>query len=414
MSSPLDGLYLLTPEEQDAILEGPALAPPEGVAINFDNPPNQDLLARAIALVCLILVSITLLLRAYAKLFCLKRVHIEDCLALLGYGVYIGYIYTMFRCSENSFFVHQWNIRVVKLDQLLYYVQLAFNFYVIGILFLKVAILLEWTRIFAPLGTRGAFFWTCQALLWFSVLFYFAVEVASNLACIPFHRTWDKRIPGTCFDRTSLDLVTGSVNLFTDIFILLFPQRVIWRLQLSTKRKIGVSFLFAVGMLACVSAAFRVAATVEYSKSLDWTYAISKVALWCLAELTCLYMVFCIPTIPRAFSDSSFIRKIINSLKSKGESIRPRSYSEPPSSGNVHYQTMGSDVQLQNLDPLQPLPPYSSSTETPLEIHEEVPKRAKDHGRIVRTTEFTATEERGNNENIGMDIHRSWDPIHPG
>ncbi|KAI0138900.1 hypothetical protein F4776DRAFT_662601 [Hypoxylon sp. NC0597] len=414
MSSPLDGLYLLSPEEQDAILEGPALAPPDGVNPNFETPPNRDAEARAIALVCLVLVSLTLLLRAYAKLFCLKRVHVEDCLAFLAYGLYIGYIYCVFRCSEQSFFVHQWNIRVAKLDELLYVVQLAFNFYVIGILFLKVAILLDWMRIFAPLGTRGAFFWTCQGLLWFSVLFYFAVEVASNLACIPFHRMWDKRIPGTCFDRTSLDLVTGSVNLFTDVFILLFPQRIIWRLQLSIKKKIGVSFLFAVGVAACVSAAFRVAATVEYSKSLDWSYAISKVALWCLAELTCLYLVFCIPTIPRAFNESNLLKKIINSLKSRGESIRPRSYSKSPSSSNAHYQTMGSDVRLQNIGPLQSQQAYSNSTEMPLDSLEEIPKVANDHGHIMCTTEFIAIEERGNNENTGMDVHRSWDPTHLG
>jgi hypothetical protein len=44
-------------------------------------------------------------------------------------------------------------------------------------------------------------------------------------------------------------MTLGSFNLVSDIFILILPQRIIWRLNMSREKKIGIALMFAVGLM---------------------------------------------------------------------------------------------------------------------------------------------------------------------
>lgn len=79
----MSGLSALTPAQLEMLLNGPALAPPDGVIPNFDNPPNKNYIAQAVVPLCLVLTSIAVFLRVYARIFCVKKVEIPDgeCLA---------------------------------------------------------------------------------------------------------------------------------------------------------------------------------------------------------------------------------------------------------------------------------------------------------------------------------------------
>ena len=75
----LDQLHLLPPEEQQEILDGPALEPPNGVIPNLINPPNNNAGALAGITICLVVVTIVAMLRVYARVLVLHRVLLEDC-----------------------------------------------------------------------------------------------------------------------------------------------------------------------------------------------------------------------------------------------------------------------------------------------------------------------------------------------
>ena len=62
----------------EEILAAPAMPPPEGETANFDNPPNQNTLAMVIITVTLALSTLCLLLRAYARIYLLRKVQIEE------------------------------------------------------------------------------------------------------------------------------------------------------------------------------------------------------------------------------------------------------------------------------------------------------------------------------------------------
>lgn len=71
------------PAVQDAILNGPALTPPDGVVSDFDNPSNHNTEALVLAVVCISLALVAAFLRAYSRLFVSQNVHLEDCASIM-------------------------------------------------------------------------------------------------------------------------------------------------------------------------------------------------------------------------------------------------------------------------------------------------------------------------------------------
>ncbi|KAF7585979.1 hypothetical protein BBP40_009751 [Aspergillus hancockii] len=334
----LSNLHLLPPHEQQVIQDGPALQPPSGVGINFNNPPNRNVIPNSVIPICLTLATLAILIRAYARFFLLRRIDVDDGLSLLGFGTYVAYIYCVYYTVHLvGFFVHQWNATAL---------QFGATFYTITLFLVKAAILLQWIRIFVPRGTRGSFYWACQIVLWTNLLFYLSVLVAGNLICVPFERIWDKTVPGVCYNGRRLNMTQGAFNLFSDIFILILPQRVIWRMNLSRKRKVGIALIFAVGLIACAAAAFRLGVTVAYMADPDWLYRVSGLSMACIGEMTCIILVYCMPAIPKAFKDSTILSKISVSFRS---SLRFEKYKE-----------MG-DISLHELR--RPKAQHSQSTE---------------------------------------------------
>lgn len=118
--------------------------------------------------------------------------------------------------------------------------------------FLKVAILTEWTRMFVPRGThmKNAFFWGCMTVCFVQIGAGIATVIALNLQCIPHAAIWDITITDKqCFELYPLQVSSASIQLVSDIAILLLPQRVIWTLKMTWQKRLGVSVVFGLGLL---------------------------------------------------------------------------------------------------------------------------------------------------------------------
>ncbi|KAF3061048.1 hypothetical protein GL218_02993 [Daldinia childiae] len=345
----------ISPEVLQAILNGPSAIPPEGVVQNLDNPPNGNGRAIALVVVCLFLVMTAALMRAYSRIFIVKKLHIEDFLGLCALGCYIGTIWCYFYfLTTIGFFVHQWDLRAYTLPDQAYIVFILDLVYQLSLIFAKTAILLEWARVFAPDHTRDTFFWACRFLMVLNILFYVGSIISVFLTCTPLERTWKFWVSGTCIAQRPRDIIIAAFNLALDTFILILPQGIIWTLQMNRKRKLGVSLVFSVGLLACVCAAGRVETTVVdvfYPRTLqetfDASYVIGKVFMWVIPEQTCVLLVFCVPAVPKAFSENSLASRALASWRSWSRvSLAPRGQQNTKGSGsgnsNWALRTIGS------------------------------------------------------------------------
>ena len=126
--------------------------------------------------------------------------------------------------------------------------------YCIAMCLTKVSILLQYLHFFVPVKKTDFVWWSAYGLIGINVVFYFIWIFANSFACSPVQKYWTPwMLEGTCMDFTTLFIVPTVVNSFTDFVILILPQIVIWRLQLSAKRKLGVATVFFTGFLYVTS-----------------------------------------------------------------------------------------------------------------------------------------------------------------
>lgn len=64
---------------QQAIMDGPAMAPPDGVVPNFFDPPNKNAAALALGIICVSVLSMVVLCRIYVRSLVVKTIQLEDC-----------------------------------------------------------------------------------------------------------------------------------------------------------------------------------------------------------------------------------------------------------------------------------------------------------------------------------------------
>ncbi|KAH7313900.1 hypothetical protein B0I35DRAFT_436077 [Stachybotrys elegans] len=303
-------------EVQEQILSRPAREPPEGRDSNFINPSNHNDMAIAVMVLCMTIVTAFGLLRLYARLFIVQKLALEDYIGFAAYGAYSGAVWVMIQYMyTGGFLVHQWDIQVRHLLHLLYVLLVLRMSYALLMLLAKTAILIEWTRIFVPHGTRNTFFWATQIALVTNILVYVIGIIMSVVSCVPTEKIWEPWLEGRCFDRKAIDVTTAAFNLFLDIYILILPQRFIWSLQMSRPRKIGVSLIFSIGLLIVICAAGRLWANVALDYQGDTTYDSSINAIWAFVEMSGVLVVFCAPGVPKAFSHQGVFSRVITSFR---------------------------------------------------------------------------------------------------
>ncbi|KAH7323134.1 hypothetical protein B0I35DRAFT_477021 [Stachybotrys elegans] len=339
--------------EKDEFLFGPAMTPPPGIVPNFEDPPNRTRLGFIITTTCLVITSFFWLVRVYSRLFLLRRVRLEDFAGLVAMGMYVGVIWSAYSLAAvPGFWINQWNVRVIDMSSALYALHILPIMYILTQMFGKVAILLEWIHLFVPPGTRNTLFWTCTAMIVTTVLFYTALFIAQQFYCTPYEKIWNRWVPGTCLDRRDIELPSAYFNVVTDFLILLLPQRVIWNLNTTLRKRLGVSVVFSIGLLACASAVGRTIANAELDYEGDVTYGGSEPFFWGLAECTCALLVFSIHAVPLVFASILSAPCWGRRVARYGESLKADS-SSSTQPGFRAEETRSSDVPLATYERLE-------------------------------------------------------------
>lgn len=68
--------------------------------------------------------------------------------------------------------------------------------------------------------------------------------------CRPVSYNWNKSLHGTCHDPAVAYLLAGITNLVLDVIIVYIPMPLLWRLQMSTTKKLGISAMFSLGVMS--------------------------------------------------------------------------------------------------------------------------------------------------------------------
>lgn len=116
------------------------------------------------------------------------------------------------------------------------------SFFYLGALFgYKFSILLLYLRLFS---VNEYFRYCTWAVMTFVFGYLFANLLTQLFGCTPIVEHF-----GHCVLSTRVGLAYGSMNFISDIFIIVLPLPIVWRLQLSRKEKLGVTLIFMSGVM---------------------------------------------------------------------------------------------------------------------------------------------------------------------
>ena len=109
----------------------------------------------------------------------------------------------------------------------------------------KLSILALYTKIFSI----GSFVLVTQACAVFVIIWAMILFIGAFAMCTPVTFNWDKfSTTGTCGDVKMLWAVTGGLNIFSDLVVMLLPMPYIYGLSLQMYKKIGLMVTFGIGL----------------------------------------------------------------------------------------------------------------------------------------------------------------------
>lgn len=116
---------------------------------------------------------------------------------------------------------------------------------------IKLSVLLLYRRLFVGRLFNRCSFVVCVVIaLWsLSFFFAFAFQCGTNIA-----NWWTSAatIKAYCDNTNAVNLGFVISDVLTDVMILLIPIPIIWKLQMSTTNKIGLTGVFLLGLLQVI------------------------------------------------------------------------------------------------------------------------------------------------------------------
>ncbi|RKK67465.1 hypothetical protein BFJ69_g14468 [Fusarium oxysporum] len=141
---------------------------------------------------------------------------------------------------------------------------------------------------------QKAFIWAFLAGTVFITLFSSIVVVVQ---CDPVQRTWDRRVPGTCWiDFSKVGLTVGSWFVVADFCFAILPWFVIWELSMKRKEKITVTCGLSLGIFAGICGIVRTVALNGLNAS-EYIYDTVDMLIWSATESTVTIMCSSIPVL---------------------------------------------------------------------------------------------------------------------
>lgn len=117
--------------------------------------------------------------------------------------------------------------------------------YYISLAFVKTSVIVQYLRIFVDRPTRIA----CWVILTVISIYSLTTIFGAAFTCYPVRFFWDTSGTEeyTCLDQKALWFSNASLNIISDLVVLICPIPALRKLQLPRRQKIGVMLVFALG-----------------------------------------------------------------------------------------------------------------------------------------------------------------------
>ncbi|CAK3739231.1 integral membrane [Lecanosticta acicola] len=204
-------------------------------------------IVNALQIIMILTASSAVLLRFVARHFSSAGLWWDDWLILAALILSVGMNINNYVGKSTSLGLgkHIWEVqdgghgylRSLFALEVIYTTALALN---------KLSILMMYQRLF---GIDRRLTLAVKVVAAVVIAWWAGVDIATFLQCEPIERFWEYSTVGKCFDV--VDFFEGSAipNVIADVLILLLPQPILWKLQMSWSNKLALCGIFLLGAL---------------------------------------------------------------------------------------------------------------------------------------------------------------------
>ncbi|KAE8448270.1 hypothetical protein EG329_009701 [Mollisiaceae sp. DMI_Dod_QoI] len=256
------------------------------------NYRRDSVIAWSIATV--IAAAIVVILRLFTRSQILHLVGREDWCILIA--LFFSITNTIGMCFQAEYALGH-HIESLSRHQITVFLK-AFYFtvlsYQLSLTFTKISILFLYLRVFIVSNVRPA----CYVVLAVVILYGVELFVTGIFICVPAAHFWESsQVSGTCIPNQPLYFTNVSLNILTDISIILLPMPAIRTLVLPRRQKLGLYSVFALGLFVCIISILRVHWLVIATLSTDPTWDNIGIANWSAIEINTAIICACLTTL---------------------------------------------------------------------------------------------------------------------
>ncbi|KAK4160574.1 hypothetical protein QBC43DRAFT_359286 [Cladorrhinum sp. PSN259] len=279
----------------------PAMPPPPGVTSNFENPETMHAFVSNTAVSTMAFIFVVVAIRIYTKALIMKEMKIEEYFVILATIGIIIWDAMFIHVSSRGFSRHLWDVRAIDAPYLALMNYGGEISHTVVTWTAKCSILFQLERLFCPDHTRNSSYWSIAFLLVLNTTYHIAALIAYIFQCTPREKTWNGLLEGKCINVVVVTVVSGAVNLFLDLGILVIPIVAVCHLPLPMGKKLGISAIFGVGIFTCAIAALGVVFRCLLFRDPDLTWILTKVGIWTMIEYGGTILVSCMLSFPRFY-----------------------------------------------------------------------------------------------------------------
>ncbi|KAK6353884.1 hypothetical protein TWF730_008307 [Orbilia blumenaviensis] len=237
------------------------------------------------------------ILRLYCRYFLIRRLGLDDWLITVG-------IATEWALAGMNHFHIKYgtgrHISTVTIGELIPTLRYWFAYqilYPIVLLFIKLSILAFYVKISPQRWYQNTIYGVGIFVIIWTIVFVFAFI----FECPNPSRAWSLDFPRGCVNLPALYYSTASINIASDLIILLLPIPVLRRLQIDKRRKWALIAIFSVGVVAVAGSIARLWSLWKYQHTVDVSYDAIFILLFSHIEINLAIMCACAPALRPLF-----------------------------------------------------------------------------------------------------------------
>ncbi|ROV92972.1 hypothetical protein VMCG_08978 [Cytospora schulzeri] len=239
------------------------------------------------------LILVVMSVRMYVRLFISRKIALDDVLMIIGTVFTFGLSIASIIAATYGVGLHVADIPPQNLRPMLQSIYSTRLLYILGMSFVKVALLVFYLRLDPRRPMRLGLYIFTGVIVVFNIISFFILA----FSCSPPAMFWgDVVAGGKCMKAKSLlDFynVNGILNIIIDLGIYLLPIPMVWAIRMPFKQKLGVVGIFALGLLSVAAGCVRFGYVLLLSNTTDQYYFLADSLNWCAIEIYVAVMCSC-------------------------------------------------------------------------------------------------------------------------